>query len=116
MFDRRKVAADKLKDCIRERGYTEASFSQMTGIPKQEIEKLLNAEVDNRYTFEKYIKMILTALNLSAENLMLFSIQKSVLSCPASGSFDLQMNEKIKKQYNLLWDIVDLCMIYYDDV
>lgn len=116
MFDRRKVAADKLKDCIRERGYTKASFSQMTGIPKQEMEKLLNADVDNRSTFEKYIKRILTALDLSVEDLMFFSIQKAVLLCHVSGSFDLQMNEKIKKQYNLLWDIVDLCMIYYDDV
>ena len=115
LFDQREMVARKLKDCIRERGYTKVSFSEMTDISRPTIDKLLNADIDNRNTFERHMQKILAALNFSVEDLMYFNAkpQKADVFYSQNAPLDHQMSKKAKEQYNLLLDIVDLCAIYY---
>ena len=115
LFDQRDVVASKLKDCIRDLGYTKVSFSAKTGISRPTIDRLLNADIANRNTFEKHMQKILAALNFSVDDLIFYNAkpQKADAFYSQSAPLDHQMNEKAKEQYNLLLDIVDLCAIYY---
>lgn len=115
LFDQRDVVANKLKDCIREFGYTKVSFSEKTGISRPTIDKLLSANIDNRNTFEKHMQKILAALNFTADDLMFFSTQPKRVDVLYSQNAPIghEMSKKANDQYNLLLDIVDLCAIYY---
>jgi transcriptional regulator with XRE-family HTH domain len=120
LFDQRSLVAAKLKDCMKERGYTKVSFAKMTDISRPTLDKLLNGTVDNKSTFDKHLNKILGALNISAEELLYHdNIYHDNMSKVESKDYiidsacDYQMNDKAKKQYELLMDIVGLCEIYY---
>jgi transcriptional regulator with XRE-family HTH domain len=115
LFDQRSLVAAKIKDCMKERGYTKVSFAKLTDISRPTLDKLLNGTVDNKSTFDKHLNKILAALNISAEELLYHDNTPKVESKDyiiASAS-DYKMNDKAKKQYGLLMDIVGLCEIYY---
>lgn len=115
LFEQRNLVARKLKDCIRARGFTKVSFSKMAGISRPTLDKLLNGEIDNKNNFDKHLQKILAALNLSIDELMYFESEPQRIEVVYSQNSpaDYQMNEKAKKQYGLLLDILDLCEIYY---
>jgi predicted transcriptional regulator len=92
----------------------------MTDISRPTLDKLLNGTVDNKSTFDKHLNKILGALNISAEELLYHdNIYHDNMSKVESKDYiidsagDYQMNDKAKKQYELLMDIVGLCEIYY---
>lgn len=115
LFEQRSLVAAKLKDCIRERGYTKVSFAKKTDISRPTLDKLLNGSIDNKSTFDKHLQKILSALNLSVDALLLFEPSPKTVDAVYSQNApsDYQMSEKAQKQYGLLMDILELCETYY---
>ena len=117
LFEQRKQVASKLKECIRDKGYTKVSFAGKTDISRPTLDRLLNGAVDNKSTFDRHLQKILKALNMSVEELLLYHSvsSKPVTATGFSQNAPLQheMSETAKKQYNLLLDVIDLCEIYY---
>ena len=110
--EQQSFVAEKLRDCIRERGYTKVSFAKKAGVTCLELESLLNGNVQNRDSFIRLFDMALSTLNTSLYELCrqrrYFQCNKDSEACQK-----FQMNDKAKKQYALLLDILDLCEIYY---
>lgn len=117
LFEQRSLVTSNLTDCIREKGYTKVSFADKADIPCPTLDRLLNGAVASKSTFDRYLQKILKALNMSAEELLLYhSVSaKPVIATVFSQNVHLQheMSEIAKKQYNLLLDVIDLCEIYY---
>ena len=115
LFEQRSLVASKLKDCIRDMGYTKVSFAAKADISRPTLDKLLNGSIENKSTFDKHLQKVLSVLNLSVDELIFFDpAPKSVdVVYSQNAPSDYQMSEKAKKQYGLLMDILDLCEIYY---
>lgn len=115
LFEQRSLVAIKLKDCIRDCGYTKVSFAKKANISRPTLDRLLNGTIDNKSTFDKHLQKVLSVLNLSADKLIFFNTAPKAIDAVYSQNApsDYQMSEKAKKQYELLMDILDLCDIYY---
>ncbi len=117
LFEQRSLVASKLKECIRDKGYTKVSFAGKADISRPTLDKLLNGAVDSKSTFDRHLHKILKLLNMSVDELMFYQpiSAKSVTAIVFSQNAPLEheMSEKAKKQYNLLLDVIDLCEIYY---
>ena len=117
LFEHRNLVASKLKDCIRDMGYTKVSFAAKAGISRPTLDKLLNGSISNKSSFDRHLQKILQLLNMTVEELMLYH---SIPPKPAGATvysqnapMDHEMSDTAKKQYDLLLDIIDLCAIYY---
>lgn len=117
LFEHRSLVASKLKDCIRDMGYTKVSFAAKAGISRPTLDKLLNGSIANKRSFDRHLQKILQLLDMTVEELMLYH---SILPKPATATvysqnapMDHEMSDTAKKQYDLLLDIIDLCAIYY---
>jgi len=117
LFEQRSLVASKLKECIRDKGYTKVSFASKVNISRPTLDRLLNGAVDNKSTFDRHMQKILKVLNMSVEELLLYH---SVSAKPPTATvfsqnapLEHEMSETAKRQYNLLLDIIDLCEIYY---
>ena len=114
LFEQRNMTANKLKEVIRDLGYTKISLSQKSGIGKETIDHLLSANINDKILFEKSILRILEILNLTVDEMMNYQIRHpKTNTAPHFLPFDHQISEKASKQYDLLLDIVDLCVLYY---
>lgn len=117
LFEQRSLVASKLKDCIRDKGYTKVSFASKTGISRPTLDKLLNGSIDSKSTFDRHLQKILNELNMTVDELMLYRATVNYASSSAVYSqnppVNHEMSEKAKKQYELLLDVIDLCSIYY---
>ena len=117
LFEQRTLVAEKLKDCIRDSGFTKVSFCKKTDISRPTLERLLNGSVDNKSTFDKHLKKILLVLDMTVDELLFYNSAMEVEKVEAVYSLnapdDYTMSEKAEKQYGLLLDVLDLCTIYY---
>ena len=116
LFEHRSVVAEQLKKCLREKGFTKVSFAKKADISRPTLDKLLNGTITSKSTFDKHIQKILDVLNMSAAEMMAFSINISPnveVIYSKNTPLGYQMSAKAKTQYNLMLDIVDLCAIYY---
>ncbi len=116
LFEHRSLAASKLRDYIRDMGFTKVSFADKTGISRPTLDRLLNGSIDSKKTFDRHFQKILKLLNMSADDLMLYhsSAEKSVTTVYSKNEpADHKMSDTAEKQYHLLLDIIDLCTIYY---
>lgn len=117
LFEQRILVAEKLKNCIRDMGFTKVSFSKKTDISRPTLDRLLNGTIDNKSTFEKHLQKILFVLNMTVDELLFYSpsLEQKYIEVVYSlnAPDDYKMNEKAEKQYNLLMDVLDLCTIYY---
>lgn len=117
LFEQRSLVASKLKDCIRDLGYTKVSFASKADISRPTLDKLLNGGIDNKSSFDRHLQKILKLLNMTVEDLMLYHSAPVKIDAQAvfsqNAPMDHEMNETAKKQYNLLLDVIDLCAIYY---
>lgn len=117
LFEKRDLVASKLKDCIRDKGYTKVSFAAKADISRPTLDKLLNGNIDNKCTFDRHLQKILKMLNMSVEELMFYhstsakNINTAVFSQNTPENH--KMSDLAKKQYDLLLDVIDLCVIYY---
>ena len=115
LFENRDLAAAKLKDYLRARGYTKISFSSWAGISRPTLDKLLSGKIENRKTFDRHMQKILGVLKITPDELIFFEPRKNAVDavfCDNSPS-DYQMSGKAEKEYGYLLDIIDLCEIYY---
>lgn len=117
LFEQRILLAEKLKDCIRDAGFTKVAFSKKTDISRPTLDCLLNGTIDNKSTFKKHLQKILAALDMTADELLFYIPAVEAKKVEAVFSInapdDYAMSEKAKQQYGLLMDILDLCTIYY---
>lgn len=117
LFKQRSLVASKLKDCIRDMGYTKVSFAKKAEIPRPTLDKLLNGSIDNKSSFDRHLQKILKLLNMSVDDLILYhSIETKAAAATVfsqNAPMDHEMTEDAKKQYDLLLDVIDLCAIYY---
>ena len=117
LFEQRSLVASKLKDCIRDMGYTKVSFAAKADISRPTLDKLLNGSIDNKSSFDRHLQKILKLLNMTVEDLVLYHSAPSKLSeatlYSQNAPMNHEMNDTAKKQYNLFLDIIDLCAIYY---
>ena len=116
LFEQRSLVASKLKECLRDKGYTKVSFAKMAEISRPTLDKLLNGSIDSKATFDRHLQKILKMMNMSVDELMLYSVQQirpveAVYSKNAPDNHE--MSDTARKQYDLLMDIIDLCAIYY---
>lgn len=117
LFEQRSLVASKLKDCIRDMGYTKVSFAAKADISRPTLDKLLNGSIDNKSSFDRHLQKILKMLNMSVEELIFYH-QTPAQTATATvfsqnAPMDHEMSEIAQKQYNLLLDVIDLCAIYY---
>lgn len=117
LFEQRSLVASKLKDCIRDMGYTKVSFAAKADISWPTLDKLLNGSIDNKSSFDRHLQKILELLNMTVEDLVLYHSAPSKLSeatlYSQNAPINHEMNDTAKKQYTLLLDVIDLCAIYY---
>lgn len=117
LFEQRNLVASKLKDCIRDKGYTKVSFASKADISRPTLDKLLSGSIDNKSSFDRHMQKILRMLNMTAEDLLLYhSAPAKVVSAAIfsqNAPVDYEISDTAKKQYDLLLDVVDLCAIYY---
>lgn len=117
LFEQRISVGKKLKNYIRDSGYTKVSFSKNADISRPTLDRLLDGTVDSKSTFDKHLQKILNTLNMTADQLLSYSPSVEVKKVEAVYSLnapaDYAMDEKAKKQYGLLMDVLDLCTIYY---
>ena len=117
LFEQRSLVASKLKDCMRDMGYTKVSFASKADISRPTLDKLLNGSIDNKSSFDRHLQKILKLLNMTAEDLMSYHspLRKRTAATVFSQNapVDHEMSDTAKKQYNLLLDVIDLCAIYY---
>ena len=117
LFEQRSLVASKLKECIRDKGYTKVSFASKADISRPTLDKLLNGAIDSKSTFDRHLQKILKLLNMSVDELMFYhSVSAKTVTMTVfsqNAPVEREMSEKAKQQYNLLLDIIDLCAIYY---
>ena len=117
LFEQRSLVASKLKECIRDKGYTKVSFADKVNISRPTLDRLLNGAVDNKSTFERHMQKILKILNLSVEELLFYhSVSAKTITATVfsqNAPLEHEMSEIAKTQYNLLLDVIELCEIYY---
>ena len=116
LFEQRSLVASKLKDCIRDRGYTKVSFAGKAGISRPTLDRLLNGSIDSKSTFDRHLQKILGLLNMSVDELLLYQTVRSNTDTTVysqNAPVDHAMTDTAKKQYELLLNVIDLCTIYY---
>lgn len=115
LFEQRCLVGKKLKDILRNYGFSKVSFSKKADISRPTLDKILNGEIDNKSTFDKHLHKILSVLNMTVDELLLFHPPAKTVDAVYSENApsDYDMSEKAKKQYDLLMDILNLCNIYY---
>ena len=116
LFEQRSLVASKLKDCIRDKGYTKVSFAKKAEISRPTLDKLLNGSIDSKATFDRHLQKILKMLNMSVEELMFYSVKEDrplIADYSQNAPKEHEMSETARKQYDLLMNIIDLCTIYY---
>lgn len=115
LFVQRGVVAVKLKDCIRERGFTKTSFARKAGISRTMLDRLLDGNIDKERVFNDCVSKALAALNISIDDLACFepNLKSTDTLCRESVPKEYRMSAKAQKQYGLLMDILELCEIYY---
>ena len=117
LFEQRSLVVSKLKDCIRDKGYTKVSFASKVDILKTILNKLLNGSIDNKSLFDDYLQKILKSLDMKDDDLMFYRSVSAKINARTSylqnPFMENEMNEITSKQYELLLDIIDLCDIYY---
>jgi len=117
LFEQRGLVASKLRDCIRDLGYTKVSFASRADISRPTLDKLLNGSIDNKRSFDRHLQKILKLLNMKVEDLMLYHSAPVKIDAQTvfsqNAPMDHEMSDKAKKQYDLLLDVIDLCAIYY---
>ena len=115
LFEQRRLVPNKIKEYIRESGYTKVSFAKKVNISRPTLDKLLNGSIDSKSTFDKHLQKILAVLNLTVDELIFCNHNPKVVDavCSENAPIDYKMSEKAQNQYALLMDIIDLCEIYY---
>ena len=74
LFEQRSLVASKLKDCMRDKGYTKVSFAKKAEISRPTLDKLLNGSIDSKATFDRHLQKILKMMNMSVDELETYDV------------------------------------------
>lgn len=115
MREMRKITGKNLEYYIRSHGFSKVSFCRKTGISRSELDRILNEETGSLDVSDRQMRQIASALHIDPDVLAEpLSVGKQISAIGLSGvSEQFQANEKTKKEYNLLQDILNLCSVYY---
>ena len=117
LIEMRKLTGTKLKNYIHSNRFSKVSFCKKTEISRPTLDKILNGEIDSKSTFDKHLNKILTSLSIDPDTLMGFSPRVQSVDVDAvysqNAPSDYQINDKVKMEYDLLQDILNLCSVYY---
>ncbi len=117
LFEQRILVAQKLKEILREKGFTKVSFAKKTDISRPTLDRILNGENDSKSTFDKHMQKILEVLEMTPSELLSFDSTSNTKTVDAvysqNAPADYSMDKNAKHQYDLLLDVVELCKIYY---
>lgn len=117
LFEQRILVAQKLKEILREKGFTKVSFAKKTDISRPTLDRILNGENDSKSTFDKHMEKILEVLEMTPSELLSFDSTSNTKTVDAvysqNAPADYSMDKNAKHQYDLLLDVVELCKIYY---
>lgn len=111
----RKITGKNLEYYIRSHGFSKVSFCRKTGISRAELDRILNKEAGGLDVSDRQMRQIASALHIDPDALvgpLPVGKQISVISSPGVPELS-QANEKTKKEYDLLQDILNLCSVYY---
>lgn len=107
LFEQRILVGKKLKDCIRDSGFTKISFSKKADISRPTLDRLLSGTVDNKSTFDRHIQKILNVLNMTVDQLLSYRPVGEVKKIGAVYSLnappEYSMDEKAKNSMVCLW-------------
>ena len=100
---------------IRSHGFSKASFCRKTGISRSELDRILDEETGGLDVSDQQMHQIASSLHIDPDTLAgLPSDEKQRSIVSSSGILmQFQINEKVRKEYDLLQDILNLCDIYY---
>lgn len=107
LFEQRILVGKKLKDCIRDSGFTKISFSKKADISRPTLDRLLSGTVDNKSTFDRHIQKILNVLNMTVDQLLSYRPVGEVKKIGAVYSLnappEYSMDERQKNSMVCLW-------------
>jgi len=106
LFEERRLVASKLKDCMRDKGYTKVSFAKKAEISRPTLDKLLNGSIDNKTTFDRHLQKILKMLDMSVDELILYSVQQSrpvTAICSQNATKHHEMSDTAKSNMIFCW-------------
>lgn len=111
----RKITGKNLEYYIRSHGFSKASFCRKTGISRAELDRILSEETGSLGIPEQHIRLIASALHIDPDALVgPLPAGKQISAIGLSGTPEQsRTNEKTKKEYDLLQDVLNLCSIYY---
>ena len=100
---------------IRSHGFSKTSFCRKSGISQAELDRILSKETGSLDVSDQQMRQIASVLHIEPDVLAgppSDGKQRSAISA-SSVPEQFQANEKAKKEYDLLQDILNLCSIYY---
>lgn len=110
-----RIIEKNLEYYIRSHGFSKVSFCRKTGISRIELDRILNEETGSLDVSDLQMRQIVATLHIDPNVLVSQPSdekQRYAMSLPGvSGQF--QINEKVRKEYDLLQDILNLCRVYY---
>ena len=111
----RKITGENLECYIRNHGLSKASFCRKAGLSRSELDRILNEETGSFDASDQQMRQIASALHIDPDALAKpLPVGNQVSAIGLSGvSEQFRANEKTKKEYGLLQDILNLCSIYY---
>ena len=118
MDTQQSLISDKLRECLRDKGYTAVSFAHKAGIPETEFRRFLKpgAFDNNEDEYEEMMDRTLKTLEITMEELLQYqsSTNKDLFFRAFVGeTTESAMSSVGKREYELLHDILDLCTVYY---
>lgn len=100
---------------IRNHGFSKASFCRKSGISQAELDRILSEETGSLDVSDRQMCQIASVLHIDPDVLAgPLPVGKQISAIGLSGVPEqFQANEKTKKEYDLLQDILNLCNVYY---
>lgn len=117
LFEQRSLVGAKLKDCMRNAGYSKVALCRKSDISRPTLDRILSGAIDNKSTYIKHLGKILDTLEMSVDEFFWSRTTPNMVDVVYSQNApaDYVMSEKAKKQYDLLMDVLNLCVLYYED-
>ena len=113
-FEQGNIITAKLKEYLRDSGYTKASFSKKAEISCTDLDNLLENRISDKDVFDNLLKVSLAILDAPLDAVLSYSTSP-IKPLLISNEIPDHIKASIitQKQYNLLLDILSLCEIYY---
>lgn len=117
LYAHRERAAAKLMECLSFRGITKTSLCHRAGISRPTLDRLLRCGIDNEHIYAKHMEKILTALQMTAEELLQFSAipQEPAAVTTRQDLLTDDLSETARHQYQLLFAALDLCSACWEE-